>query len=134
MSGKKGMKKYALRWQSVCNKDLAPSVTPSLVASVRSAGSYEGFRGVPRWDQNWKNDINFAVVIPKSLLLEENNEGIPKIEEGFGGKGELVSHLTLSRSSHPIQSLIHCEDGAGCAQKLRRKTKDERSKSRLITI
>ena len=57
------------------DKHLASCVTPCSVTSARSAGSYGGFRGVPKWGQNRKGDITSAVVIPESLLSQEKSRG-----------------------------------------------------------
>ena len=46
------------------DKEQASSATLCSVTSARSAGSYGGFQGVPKWGQNRKNDITSAVVIP----------------------------------------------------------------------
>ena len=57
------------------DKQQASSATPCSVTSARSADSYEGFRGVPKWGQNRKGAITSAVVIPESLLPQEKNRG-----------------------------------------------------------
>ena len=41
----------------------------------RCAGSYGGFRGVPKWGQNRRGDITSAVVIPESLRPQEKSRG-----------------------------------------------------------
>ena len=58
------------------DKQQASSVTPCSVTSARSAGSYGGFRGVPKWGQNRKGDITSAVVTPESLLSQEKSRGL----------------------------------------------------------
>ena len=57
------------------DKHQASSVTPCSVTSARSAGSYRGFQGVPKWGQNRRADITSAVVIPESLLAQRRNRG-----------------------------------------------------------
>ena len=57
------------------DKEQASSVTPCSVTSARSAGSYGGFRGVPKWGQKQKTAITFTVVIPESLLPQRKNGG-----------------------------------------------------------
>ena len=57
------------------DKQQASSVTPCLVTSARSAGSYGGFQGVPKWGQNRRGDITSAVVIPESLQPQRKNGG-----------------------------------------------------------
>ena len=57
------------------DKEQASSATPCSVTSARSAGSYGGFRGVPKWGQNRKGDITSAVVTPESLLSQEKSRG-----------------------------------------------------------
>ena len=51
------------------DKEQASSVTPCSVTSARSAGSYGGFRGVPKWGQNRRGDTTSAVVTPRELTL-----------------------------------------------------------------
>ena len=55
------------------DKHQASSVTPCSVTSARSAGSYGGFRGVPKWGQNRRGAITSAVVIPESVLPPRKN-------------------------------------------------------------
>ena len=55
------------------DKDQVSSVTLCSVTSARSAGSYGGFQGVPKWGQNRRGDITSTVIIPESLLPQENN-------------------------------------------------------------
>ena len=50
------------------DKEQASSVALCSVTSARSAGSYGGFRGVPKWGQNQKSNITSAVVFPERLL------------------------------------------------------------------
>lgn len=57
------------------DKEQASSAAPCSVTSARSAGSYGGVRGVPKWGQNRRGDITFAVVFPESLLLQEKSRG-----------------------------------------------------------
>ena len=57
------------------DKQQASSVTPCSVTSARSAGSYGGFRGVPKWGQNRRGAITSAVVIPESLQPQRKNGG-----------------------------------------------------------
>ena len=57
------------------DKEQASSVTPCSVTSARSAGSYGGFRGVPKWGQNRRDTITSAVVIPESLRPQEKSRG-----------------------------------------------------------
>ena len=57
------------------DKQQASSVTPCLVTSARSAGSYGSFWGVPKWGQNRRGDITSAVVIPESLQPQRKNGG-----------------------------------------------------------
>ena len=57
------------------DKEQASNATPCSVTSARSAGSYGGFRGVPKWGQKQKTAITSAVVIPGSLLLQRKNRG-----------------------------------------------------------
>ena len=57
------------------DKEQTSSVALCSVTSARSAGSYGGFRGVPKWGQNRKDAITSAVVIPESLLLQEKSRG-----------------------------------------------------------
>ena len=57
------------------DKQQASSATPCSVTSARSAGSYGGFRGVPKWGQNRKGDITSAVVIPECLHPQEKSRG-----------------------------------------------------------
>ena len=57
------------------DKHQASCATPCSVTSARSAGSYGGFRGVPKWGQNRKGDITSAVVIPESVLPQEKSRG-----------------------------------------------------------
>ena len=58
---------------TVTDKDQVSSVTLCSVTSVRSAGSYGGVQGVPKWGQNRRGDITSTVIIPESLLPQENN-------------------------------------------------------------
>ena len=51
------------------DKEQASSVTLCSVTSARSAGSYGGFRGVPKWGQNRRGDTTSAVVTPRELTL-----------------------------------------------------------------
>ena len=55
------------------DKQQASSATPCSVTSARSAGSYGGFRGVPKWGQTRRGDITSTVVIPESLLPQEKS-------------------------------------------------------------
>ena len=57
------------------DKQQASSVTPCLVTSARSAGSYGSFRGVPKWGQNRKDAITSAVVIPESPQPQRKSRG-----------------------------------------------------------
>ena len=57
------------------DKHQASCATPCSVTSARSAGSYGGFRGVPKWGQNRKGDITSAVVIPECLHPQEKSRG-----------------------------------------------------------
>ena len=57
------------------DKHQASSATPCSVTSARSAGSYGGFRGIPKWGQNRKGAITSAVVIPESLHPQEKSRG-----------------------------------------------------------
>ena len=57
------------------DKEQASNATPCSLTSARSAGSYGGFRGVPKWGQNRKGAITSAVVIPESLLPQRKNGG-----------------------------------------------------------
>ena len=57
------------------DKEQASSATPCSVTSARSAGSYGGFRGVPKWGQKQKTSITSAVVTPRSLLPQEKSRG-----------------------------------------------------------
>ena len=57
------------------DKEQASSVALCSVTSARSAGSYGGFRGVPKWGQKQKTAITFTVVIPESLLPQRKNGG-----------------------------------------------------------
>ena len=57
------------------DKHQASCATPCSVTSARSAGSYGGFRGVPKWGQNRRGDITSAVVIPESLQPQRKNGG-----------------------------------------------------------
>ena len=57
------------------DKEQASSVALCSVTSARSAGSYGGFRGVPKWGQNQRSDMASAVVILESLLQQEKSRG-----------------------------------------------------------
>ncbi len=57
------------------DKEQASSVTPCSVTSARSAGSYGGLRGVPKWGQNRRGAITSAVVILESLLPHKKSRG-----------------------------------------------------------
>ena len=57
------------------DKEQASQATPRSLTSARSAGSYGGFRGVPKWGQNRRGDITSAVVIPESLRPQEKSRG-----------------------------------------------------------
>ena len=57
------------------DKEQASSATPCSVTSARSAGSYGGFRGVPKWGQNRRGAITSAAVIPESLQPQRKNGG-----------------------------------------------------------
>ena len=57
------------------DKEQASSVALCSVTSARSAGSYGGFRGVPKWGQNRRSAITSAVVIPECLLPQEKSRG-----------------------------------------------------------
>lgn len=51
------------------DKEQASCMTLCSVTSARSAGSYGGFRGVPKWGQNRRGDTTSAVVTPRELTL-----------------------------------------------------------------
>ena len=57
------------------DKEQASSVALCSVTSARSAGSYGGFRGVPKWGQNRRGAITSAVVIPECLHPQEKSRG-----------------------------------------------------------
>ena len=57
------------------DKEQASNMTPCSVTSARSAGSYGGLQGVPKWGQNRKGDITSAVVIPESLRPQAKSRG-----------------------------------------------------------
>ena len=57
------------------DKEQASRVALCSVTSARSAGSYGGFRGVPKWGQNRRGAITSAVVTPESLLSQEKSRG-----------------------------------------------------------
>lgn len=57
------------------DKEQASQATPCSVTSARSAGSYGGFRGVPKWGQNRRGAITSAVVIPEGLQPQGKNGG-----------------------------------------------------------
>ena len=57
------------------DKEQASNATPCSLTSARSAGSYGGFQGVPKWGQNRKCAITSAVVIPENLLPQEKSRG-----------------------------------------------------------
>ena len=57
------------------DKEQASSATPCSVTSARSAGSYGGFRGVPKWGQNRRGAITSAAVTPRSLLPQGKSRG-----------------------------------------------------------
>ena len=92
------------------DKEQASSATLCSVTSARSAGSYGGFQGVPKWGQNRKNDITSAVVIPPKAYSCKKIMGVmPDIDADFKGKGKFISHLAPNRPpTHlvPISSEI----------------------------
>ena len=55
------------------DKQQVSCATPCSVTSARSAGSYGGLRGVPKWGQNRRGAITSAVVIPESVLPPRKN-------------------------------------------------------------
>ena len=57
------------------DKEQASSMALCSVTSARSAGSYGGFQGVPKWGQNRKGDITSAVAFPESILPQEKSRG-----------------------------------------------------------
>ena len=57
------------------DKEQASSATLCSVTSARSAGSYGGFRGVPKWGQNQRSDMTSAVVIPESPQPQRKSRG-----------------------------------------------------------
>ena len=86
------------------DKEQASSATLCSVTSARSAGSYGGFQGVPKWGQNRKNDITSAVVIPPKAYSCKKIMGVmPDIDADFKGKGKFISHLAPNRPpTHPV--------------------------------
>ena len=98
------------------DKEQASSATPCSVTSARSAGSYGG-QGVLKWGQNRRGDITSAVVIPESLLPQENNKGHTRYRSGFRGKREICQPpgtvpLPVNPASSSGEIRIHMEQGA----------------------
>ena len=98
------------------DKEQVSSVMLCSVTSARSAGSYGG-QGVLKWGQNRRGDITSAVVIPESLLPQENNKGHTRYRSGFRGKREICQPpgtvpLPVNPASISGEIRIHMEQGA----------------------
>ena len=83
------------------DKEQASSVALCSVTSTRSAGSYEGFRGVPKRGQNRRRDIASTVVFSESLLPQENNGGHARYRRGFQGNRRIYQPPGTEPPSSP---------------------------------
>ena len=81
------------------DKEQASSVALCSVTSARSAGSYGGFRGVPKWGQNRKGAITSAVVIPESLQPQRKNGGHALERNHFEQESNCSAGCMLNRQN-----------------------------------